>query len=1246
MKKTFSSTLLINVLIALLCVENLYAEAILPYGQFTKEPWQGKYYYALNTEGAAAADWYTSDFDDASWGVVSGPMNTSLSNYKYAATKWSENYSTYWVRRNFTLTSISDDDVFAMFFIHDDECSAYLNGHLVYESNNVNSNTITTILTDEMKNYLKTGENVLAVKTCDSDGGEAYMDFGLYKYDNDGCIFGITDVNVDITNDTEYPWCVDTSNLCSVNGNKGKANSVSSISLTFESEYRTEIMFDWSCYNSSNHSLQCYVDGELKATTTNSDYSTPRFYLEDGKHTVTFRDTIGNSTSLYNDSRVRNFSVKEIKPLESAVLSPASKQIKFANDVTYPWIIKNDYIQNTNYGVANSISTFHTTFTIDETSKLSFERLVAPYGTYWNSTTSSWDSNQELRTIINNETYISDVRVEEWSKFSLVLEPGTYTVEWKDTIANTTSDYYSRIRNIELSSEWLEVELASAGTLGVEVLHKVDVLTDIDLLKISGKLNADDWAKIKQMSNLVALDLSEAVFDTLPASAFENLAVFTSVKLREGVTTIGENAFRGTNIRKISIPSTVTSIGGFAFYRTPLLEVNFAADSKLSFLGENVFAYCEQLKGIELPNSLTVLPSQAFYGCKKISKLVLPAKIEEIGNYCFYGNESLSKLILPESLRTISDFAFAELHLCDTVILPVRLATLEYRAFDNCTGLKYVELPSYLSSIQSVFSGCPNIATIVCKAATPLSITYNDPFPSVNKSNVTLCVPSFAVVDYKLDAYWYQFGAITEGDDVGYWKIVDKLALTSNRRMQGAPDIDLYYGGSLTVGGNAPMEVSMFNMYINETNPGQLLNNTTDFTADSINIYFEVAADIWYFITPMYDVDLSEVTHSNNASFVFRYYDSESRAANGAGGSWKNVTDSKLLAGQGYIFQCSRQGVVTFPTGADDAVQAQLFASADINKALTAHDAELSANKNWNYVGNPYPSYYDIHYIDFTAPITVWTGNTYKAYSIADDELVLRPMQSFFVQKPDAVDNIIFRKEGRQLTPTSQKADNINSRQPKSASTRFLFNLQIANEEALGDETRVVINEKASIGYDMQSDAAKFMSIKNNVPQIFTVDAEGNSYAINERPIVDSTVKLGYCVSQTGFYTISAIGADGEIELIDNLLNKSIDLTEQSYLFHSGATAGNNTTRFTLKITVDNNGLTNVDDTDVTETIVNASKGIINIMTGSTMPYTVYPLDGRVVASGETETAPVKVALPAGTYVVRLDNKVLKTIVF
>jgi hypothetical protein len=355
-------------------------------------------------------------------------------------------------------------------------------------------------------------------------------------------------------------------------------------------------------------------------------------------------------------------------------------------------------------------------------------------------------------------------------------------------------------------------------------------------------------------------------------------------------------------------------------------------------------------------------------------------------------------------------------------------------------------------------------------------------------------------------------------------------------------------------------------------------------TADAVTTRFSVEANKWYFFTPMHDVKVADIIVSNNASYVFRYYDAQNRAVNGATGSWKNVDIDQLLAGQGYIFHCNTACEITFP--ADATGQAQLFNTKDVSRTLTVNESATSANRSWNYVGNPYPAYYDIYYMDFTAPITVWTGSTYKAYSVADDEFVLRPMQSFFVQKPDAVDKIIFHKEGRQVTTSIAHGATVREAQ---RSKRHVFNFGIFNNNQTdtddmeaADETRVVINEEASLGYELNCDAAKFMSFDAMVPQIFTIDDESNYYSINERPIAEGQVNLAYYVGQEGTFTIKALRTDGEVTLFDAEQDKIIDLNAEDYTFQSDATNDINSSRFTLTFQVKANDATAI--REVTDT--------------------------------------------------------------
>ena len=739
----------------------------------------------------------------------------------------------------------------------------------------------------------------------------------------------------------------------------------------------------------------------------------------------------------------------------------------------------------------------------------------------------------------------------------------------------------------------------------------------------------------------------------IPNSAFDGKGWINSVILPEGLTRIGDYSFRGTNIRRIYIPSTVTTISQYAFISTPLQYLTFAKNPQIETIGQFAFASCSSLQSIDFGENtkLTTIDNAAFYNCKALREVVVPNTVTSMGysifqdcsslkslvfsdaitvindhmcsgcssleqiqlpqnlvriNYAaFNGTGSLKRIDIPKTVNEIRGYAFQNSGL-DSIALPTSLEYLYACAFNNCKSLKYIEMPSYLipgekdyytryyyasgTGISSDygseggrfhgyyrnFINCTALEKVVMRSATPPAIS-SDPFNNASaKNDITLVVPSFAVVDYKLDTYWKQFGNIVEGDDVDYCKITSKLMLTNNRRMQGKPDVDLYYGGQLTVGGNAPFPMGQFNMFVNESNPGRLLNTCDDMTADQATTKFYAEANKWFFFTPLHDVYIADIQVSNDASYVFRYYDAQNRATNGTTGnnSWKNVDTDKLLAGQGYIFHCNKACTITFPV-ADANGQKQLFRTGDVSRTLTVNEATTTANRSWNYVGNPYPCYYDIYYMDFTAPITVWTGSTYKAYSVADDEFVLRPMQSFFVQKPDALDVIKFHKEGRQLTTdiTHNAAARLRA---GAVANRHLFNIAIENGEQQ-DVTRVVINSEASMSYEVERDAAKFMSMDASVPQLLTLDSEGNNYAINERPIGNGQVRLAYYAGKDGFYTIRALRADGEVSLYDAELNKTVDITSEDYTFQSDVTDGVNSSRFTLTFKV--GGTTGIDAT-------------------------------------------------------------------
>lgn len=110
----------------------------------------------------------------------------------------------------------------------------------------------------------------------------------------------------------------------------------------------------------------------------------------------------------------------------------------------------------------------------------------------------------------------------------------------------------------------------------------------------------------------------------------------------KSVVAIGEEAFYGSYLTSISIPSTVTEIGVYAFYECTSIT-SIVIPSGVKEIGECTFMGCTKLNSVTLPNTLTTIGEKAFRQCTTSSnpmKLTLPKSITYIDNtafeYCSY----------------------------------------------------------------------------------------------------------------------------------------------------------------------------------------------------------------------------------------------------------------------------------------------------------------------------------------------------------------------------------------------------------------------------------------------------------------------------------------------------------------------------------------------------------------------------------------------------------------------------------
>lgn len=795
-------------------------------------------------------------------------------------------------------------------------------------------------------------------------------------------------------------------------------------------------------------------------------------------------------------------------------------------------------------------------------------------------------------------------------RFFEVLEPGIHNIKWVATCTNEKSSYdngfYIQDAGV-VKSPLITVSLLEPGSLGTEVLYNTDHIKNVRRLKVMGTLNDDDFAKIKMMAGLLDLDLSETHFKEVPEKQFcvqsgnDTIMQFLHrLILPEGVEKIHQEAFYGSYIDTLALPSTVKSIEESAFAYSHIQEINMPDDCTTTgnetndYGGYPVFAYMKWLKTLVCAKNWTMIPYECFYQCNYLENVTLPEKLEAIGYLAFYADRYMT-VNFPEGLKRINRRAFDGCTNSQFGKFPESLELMDSYAFRGCNGLKNIELNVHQFDLANgLFYYCENIETLRLNSPTVVTVgdgSYNHEYP-INAeylANIDLIVPSFQVNNYKLDKYWYNFKSITgfSTAEIQDWEINNPLVLNHDR-FEGTPNItingsyermpSLKFNGTaaqeidnLTIGGSFARE-DYSSDYTNY--PGQIYSN-----GENISVTGDVTVTLfakdrrWFFFSLPFDCKVSDITFSaENVQYSIAYYDGASRAAVGATGSWKNYDKENdvIPAGTGFILQANKDTYCYFKA-VNNSMKQNIVAFSEFTKTLDVNASEVASNTGWNLIGNPYQCYYNNHALNFTAPITVWDAyaRTYLAYSLTDDDYAIRPNEAFFVQCPNEMYNTItFPLQGRQF---SDIIDSQNAAPAFGASVaeRMLINVRLSASDESSDRTRIVLNEQASLSYETNCDASKFMSMDNSVSQLYTLGADGVQYAINERPVADGIVNLGIYAAKSGTYTISLDRCDVEtVMLNDRETGDVINLMLGDYTFSAGA--GNIHDRFTLEFDAEN----------------------------------------------------------------------------
>ena len=190
------------------------------------------------------------------------------------------------------------------------------------------------------------------------------------------------------------------------------------------------------------------------------------------------------------------------------------------------------------------------------------------------------------------------------------------------------------------------------------------------------------------------------------------------------VTEIREKAFyQNKKIKSVVIPGCVKTIRKYAFGFCDGLT-SAEIQEGVEVLGSVAFWSCSKLKEVSLPGSISKAENGVFSGCNRLQSVSIAADHPyfEVKDSVLFSRPD-HRLIwypaakkdkeyqVPDGTEIIESHAFHSSKI-NSVVLPESMREIGWFAFFECNGLKKINLPKAISSLEGIFFSCEKIATI------------------------------------------------------------------------------------------------------------------------------------------------------------------------------------------------------------------------------------------------------------------------------------------------------------------------------------------------------------------------------------------------------------------------------------------------------------------------------------------------------------------------------------------------------
>ena len=371
-----------------------------------------------------------------------------------------------------------------------------------------------------------------------------------------------------------------------------------------------------------------------------------------------------------------------------------------------------------------------------------------------------------------------------------LFAPGT-NIETTSFNTSTSAETYSPQTGTSLSTPMVAGVAAliksvnpnlSALAIKQIIMDTVDKSDEYSGKCVSGgRLNAYKAVELARRcdSNGYVINSSNGAIEACYTSnrfiAFSTLTIPETIN-GYAVRGLGAGVFKGSTLKKITLPSTLKTIDNECFYGCENLVNVINNSTQLLTVGSSAFANCPKLKSISIPQRTMLIQSNAFSGSPNVV-LFGPAvksgettetylknftdtnnlpfvKVNDEGEiYGYTTRRNAKEILIPSKINgatpvSVGGYAFKGSEKIEKVIIDPGITEIATNAFANCPKLVCISIPSTVTEIaENTFRGVtdPVSKAVIYAPAGSYALTFAAEY-SIMHVKATLTVSSGELV--------------------------------------------------------------------------------------------------------------------------------------------------------------------------------------------------------------------------------------------------------------------------------------------------------------------------------------------------------------------------------------------------------------------------------------------------------------------------------------------------------------------